>query len=99
MLERKRKGGSWGFRFYQAGSCYKKYGYLTRADAKEAEIHFRADLKNNPPLPATALVNVVAAYLIDAADEGRAEWRTENLRPSLKKHRPGFFAPPHPPHP
>src|SRR5262245_50880053 len=87
MLERKRKGGSWD----QAGSCYKKYGYLTRADAKEAEIQFRADLKNNPPLPSTALVNVVASYLIDSADEGRSEWRTENLRRSLKKHALGFF--------
>jgi integrase len=86
--ERKTKKGKWGYRFTQAGICYKKYAWETRAEAREAEIQFRADLKKNPPLPATALVNVVRDYLIDSADPGRGRsmWRIEALRLSIRKH-------------
>src|SRR6266481_9414930 len=90
-VERKRKKGSWGFRFSQAGTRYARYGWETRAEAKEAEIQFRADLKNNPPLLPTALVNVVSAYLIESAEQGRSEWRVEGLRLCLRKHVLPYF--------
>src|SRR6266481_573986 len=85
-VERKRRGGSWGFRFYRLGICFKRFGYKTRGEAKEAEIQFQASLKNNPPLPPTALVSVVSAYLIDSAERGRSGWRVEGLRVCLRKH-------------
>jgi integrase len=89
--ERKRKKGTWGYRFSQAGRCYKSYGFPTRAEAKEAEIQFRASLKDNPPLPPTALINVVSAYLIDSVERGHSEWRVEGLRLSLRKHVLPYF--------
>lgn len=87
-VERKRKNGSWGYRFFQAGTCYKKYGFPTRAEAKGAEILFRADLKNNPPPLPEALGNVAADYLKDSADprRGRSVWRLKGLRLNIKKH-------------
>jgi integrase len=91
-VERKRKkGGKWGYRFSQAGTCYKRFAWATRAEAKEAEIQFRANLKNNPPLPPTALVNVASAYLIESAEKGRSSWRIDGLRSSIKKHVLGHF--------
>jgi integrase len=89
--ERKRKRGTWGYRFSQAGRCYKSYGFPTRAEAKEAEIQFRANLKDNPPLPPTALINVISAYLIDSVERGHSEWRVEGLRLSLRKHVLPYF--------
>src|SRR5262245_21790238 len=87
-VERKRKNGSWGYRFFQAGTCYKKYGFPTRVEAKAAEIRFRADLIENPPPPPEALGNVAADYLVDSADprRGRSKWRLKGLRSSLEKH-------------
>jgi integrase len=90
-IERKRKKGTWGYRFFQAGRCYKRYGWETRGGAKEAEIQFRASLKDNPPLPPTALINVVGAYLVDSAERGRSWWRVEGLRLCLKKHVLPYF--------
>src|SRR6266436_60706 len=91
-ITRKRKNqGNFGFRFSQAGKRYERYGWETRAEAKEAEIQFRANLKNNPPLPPTALVNVVSAYLIESAEQGRSEWRVEGLRLCLRKHVLSYF--------
>ena len=90
-IERKRKKGTWGYRFFQAWRCYKRYGWETRGEAKEAEIQFLANLKDNPPLPPTALVNVVSAYLIDSAERGRSGWRVEGLRLCLKKHVLPYF--------
>jgi site-specific recombinase XerD len=90
-IERKRKKGSWGYRFCQAGRCYKNYGFQTRAAAKEAEVQFQASLKDNPPLPPTALINVVAAYLVDSAERGRSGWRVEGLRLCLRKHVLPYF--------
>src|SRR4030095_9604246 len=90
-VERKRKKGSWGYRSSQAGRCYKRFGFQSRAEAKEAEIQFRASLKDNPPLPPTALINVVSAYLVDSVERGRSEWRVEGLRLCLKKHVLPYF--------
>src|SRR5258708_17376499 len=91
-VERKRKNqGNWGFRFSQAGKPYARYGWETRAEAKEAEIQFRASLKDNPPLPPTALVNVVSAYLVDSVERRRSEGSTEGLRLSLRKHVLPYF--------
>jgi integrase/recombinase XerD len=90
-VERKRKKGSWGYRFSRAGKCYKNYGFQTRGEAKEAEIQFQASLKDNPPLPPTALINVISDYLVDSANRGRSEWRVEGLRLCLKKHVLPYF--------
>src|SRR5262245_26443852 len=87
-VERKRKNGSWGYRFSQAGTCYKKYGFPTRAEAKAAEIQFRAELNNNPPPPPEAFGNIAYDYLTDSADPGRGRSlsRLKGLRLSIKKH-------------
>jgi integrase/recombinase XerD len=89
--ERKREGGSWGFRFSQAGRCYKQYGYQSREEAKEAEAVFRADLKTNPPLQPTALGNVVSAYLSDSAEDDRSQNRLDSLSYSMRKHIVPYF--------
>src|SRR5262245_59518623 len=85
-VERKRRGGSWGYRFTQHGHCYKEYGMATRAEAKAAEIQCRADLEKHPPLPPQALANIVADYLVDSAERGRSMWRLDSLRLSLRRH-------------
>src|SRR4030095_6745562 len=90
-VARKRKNqGRFGFRFCHLGKRYEKYGWETRAEAREAEIQFRAELKKNPPLPPTALVNVVADYLVHSAKR-RSEWRVDNLRYCIKKHILPYF--------
>jgi hypothetical protein len=70
MVERK-DGKSWGFRFYQAGKCYKQYAsQWGKTEAAAAEREKRVELKNNPPLPPTALSSVAAGYLVDMAERG-----------------------------
>src|SRR5262245_65953315 len=90
-VERKRRGGSLGYRFSLHGKCYKEYGYPDRRAAKEAEEVKRIELKQNPPLPPTALINVISAHLIELAKEGKSEHRTEGLRLCLGKHALPFL--------
>jgi integrase len=87
MVERKGKGGSWGYRFYLHGRCYKKYAsQWGKTEAAAAEREKRVDLKNNPPLPPTALASVAAAYLVDMAERGLSKWRINAVSHNLENH-------------
>src|SRR5688500_15105222 len=91
MIERRNDRGKWGYRFYQAGRCFKRYVWDSRAEAKQAERERRVELAKNPPLPATALGSLVAAYLVDSAERERSMWRLDGLRLSMKNHILPFF--------
>jgi hypothetical protein len=86
MVEQKSGRKKWGYRFYQAGRCFKRYVWDTRAEAKQAERDLRLELTKNPPLPATALGSVIAAYLVDSAERQRSMWRLDGLRLTMKNH-------------
>jgi integrase len=88
---KKRRGGSWGYQFYLQGRRYKKFGYQTPQEAKAAEQETRIDLRKNPPLPPTALVNATSNHLIELAADGKSEHRTEALRLCFTKHVLPYF--------
>jgi hypothetical protein len=69
-VEYRKDRGKWGYRFYLHGRCFKKYAWETKGEARKAERETRVELEKNPPLPPTALVSIVAAYLVDAAEKG-----------------------------
>jgi hypothetical protein len=82
-IEYRADRGKWGYRFCRQGRSYKQYAWETREQAKAALIEFKKELASkpkDPELPPTALITVVSAYLIDSAEQGRSEWRTEGLR-------------------
>ena len=88
MVERKNGNrGSWGYRFYQAGRCYKKYAsQWGKTEAAAAEREKRVELKNNPPLPPSALSSVAAGYLVDMAERGLSKNRINNVSYSMENH-------------
>jgi integrase len=85
-VEYREERGKWGYRFYLRGKCFKKYAWETKGEAKKAEREARVEAEKRPPLPPTALVSIVAGYLVDSAAKGRSMWRLDGLRYSLNKH-------------
>jgi integrase len=84
----------WGFRFSQAGVSYKQYAWDTPAEARAARTKFKQELASRPKepeLPPTALITVVADYLVASAEIGRSEWRTEGLRTNFNGVLIPFF--------
>ena len=49
-VEHRKDRGKWGYRFYLHGTCYKKYAWGTKGEARKAEREARVDLEKNPPL-------------------------------------------------
>jgi hypothetical protein len=83
----------WGFRFYLAGKCWKKYGWKSELEARNAEAEFRTELLKTPPIATDSLGNVAAAYLIASAEDGRSKWRLDALRYNLNAFILPFFKP------
>ena len=86
MVEQKSGRKKWGYRFYLHGRCFKKYVWHTKAEAAAAEREARVELKNNPPLPVTALGSIAAAYLVELAESGKSKWRIHGVSHSLENH-------------
>jgi integrase len=85
-VEYREDRGKWGYRFYLHGKCFKRYAWDTKTEARKAEREARVELEKHPPLPPTALASIVAAYLVDSAEDGRSMWRLDGLRYSYKKY-------------
>ena len=51
----------WGYRFYLAGICYKKYAWDSKTEAKQAEQEAQVEARKNPALQPTALVTAASA--------------------------------------
>jgi integrase len=81
----------WGYRFYLAGQCSKKYVWETKTEAKEAEREAYIEAKKAPTLQPTALQNVAGAYLISSAESGKGEWRIEGLSYTFEPHIIPYF--------
>lgn len=90
IKRKKRKGvefradrNKWGYRVCLQGRTLKRYAWATREEAKAALIELKQELASKPKepeLPPTALITVAGAYLIDAAEESRSQWRLNNVR-------------------
>jgi hypothetical protein len=76
----------WGYRFYQAGKCFKKYAWDTKTEAKQAEQAAQVDARKNPALQPTAMATASGAYLIASAERGRSRWRVDGLNYTFKAH-------------
>jgi integrase len=85
-VEYRKERGKWGYRFYLHGECFKRYAWDTKTEARQAEREARVELEKHPPLPPTALASIIAAYLLDSAENGRSMWRLDGLRYSYQKH-------------
>jgi len=81
----------WGYRFYLAGKCYKKYACETKTAAKQAEEEAKVEARKNPGLQPTALVKAAGAYLIESAERGRSKWRIDGLHYNFKAHIIPYF--------
>jgi integrase len=84
-VEYRKDRKKWGYRVYRAGHSYKKYAWLTKTEAREAERAFLVDLKNRAPIPKNTLAAVASAYLIESARKGRSQWRLDGLRWNFQK--------------
>jgi hypothetical protein len=73
------------------GECFKRYAWDTKTKAKQAEREARVELEKHPPLPPTALASIIAAYLVDSAENRRSMWRLDGLRYSYQKHILPYF--------
>lgn len=84
-IEYRKERKKWGYRVYRAGHSYKKYGWATKTEARQAEADFLAELKSRPPIPKNGLAQVVSAYLVESARKGRSQWRLDGLRYNFSK--------------
>lgn len=101
IKRKKRKGvefradrNKWGYRVCLQGRTLKRYAWATREEAKAALIELKQELASKPKepeLPPTALITVAGAYLIDAAEESRSQWRLNNVRSSFNSVIIPFF--------
>ena len=76
----------WGYRFYLAGTCYKKYAWDSKTEAKKAEQEAQVEARKNPALQPTALITAASAYLIGSAKAGRGQWRLDGLHYTFNAH-------------
>src|SRR5262245_53093556 len=81
----------WGYRFYLAGKCYKKYAWATKTEAKKAEQEAQVEARKTPALQPTGLLTASGAYLIASAERGRSRWRLDGLHCSFKTHIIPYF--------
>src|SRR5215468_1749908 len=81
----------WGYRFYLADKCYKKYAWETKTAAKQAEQQAQVEARKSPALQPTALLTASGAYLIASAEQKRSGWRLDGLRSTFKNHIIPYF--------
>lgn len=81
----------WGFRVCLHGRSYKRYAWQTKAEARQAEADFLAELSRNPPLPKNSFVAIVGGYLVASAEAGRSQWRLDALQLNFKRFVVPFF--------
>jgi len=90
-VEYRKDRRRWGYRVCLAGKRYKKYAWLTKSEAKDAERSFLVEQKTKPQVPKNALVSVVSMFLVDSAEAGRSKWRIDALNWNFKKFILPYF--------
>src|SRR5262249_40965421 len=81
----------WGYRFYLADKCFKKYVWETKTAAKQAEQQAQVEARKAPALQPTALLTASGAYLIASAERRRSKWRIDGLHSTFKAHIIPYF--------
>jgi integrase len=92
-IEYRKDRKRWGYRVCLHGKRYKKFAWLTKSEAKDAERSFLVEQKTKPQVPKNALVSVVSMYLVDSAEFGRSKWRLDGLRWNFQKFILPYFGP------